>query len=110
MRVLHPLLVVLVIALAAAASSFHFHPRPLLINLVLLGWIFSRLCDFEAGRTPLRSLFWFVPLFVLWTNVHGGMVGGVATLAVATAGWGFAKLIGRETPLVRYRQLISLGI
>jgi len=107
---LHPLLVVLIIALAAAASSFHFHPRPHLITLVLLGWTFSRLCDFEAGRTPLRSLFWLVPLFVIWTNVHGGMVGGVGTLAVASAGWGLAKLIGLDSPLVRYRQLISLGV
>jgi hypothetical protein len=108
-RGLHPLLAVALTSLAMAASAYHFHPRPHLINLVLLGWTFARLCDFEAGRIPLRRLFWLVPLFVIWTNVHGGMLGGVGTLAVATAGWGFAKWIGQDTPLVRYRQLIPLG-
>src|SRR5262249_17515650 len=87
---LHPLPAVAPTLLAMGASAYHFHPRPHLINLVLLGWTFARLCDFEAGRIPLRSLFWLVPLFVVWTNVHGGMLGGVGTLAVATAGWGIA--------------------
>jgi hypothetical protein len=107
---MHPLLASLVVALAVLASSYHFHPRPHLINLVLLGWTFARLCDFEAGRTSLASLFWLVPLYALWTNVHGGMVGGVATLAAAGAGWGLAKLAGRETPLTSYRQLLILGV
>jgi hypothetical protein len=106
---MHPLIAVLVVALAVLASSYHFHPRPHLINLVLLGWTFARLCDFEAGRTSLKGLFWLVPLYALWANVHGGMVGGVATIAAAAAGWGVAKLIGRETPLTSYRQLLVLG-
>jgi hypothetical protein len=107
---LHPLLAVLVTALALAASSYQFHPRPLLITLVLLGWTFARLCDFEAGRIPLRSLFWLVPLFVLWTNSHAGMVAGVGTLGVAMAGWTAAKLLGQQTPLARYRQLIAMAL
>jgi hypothetical protein len=107
---MHPLIAVLVVALAVLGCSYHLHPRPHLINLVLLGWTFARLCDFEAGRTSLRSLFWLVPLYALWANVHGGMVGGVATIAVAAAGWGVAKLAGRQTPLTSYRQLVLLGI
>ena len=106
---LHPLLAVLLTTLAAAASSYHFHARPHVFTIVLLGWTFARLCDFEASRVPLRSLFWLVPVFVFWTNVHGGMVGGVATLALTVAGWGCAKLLGQDTPLVRYSQLIPLG-
>jgi hypothetical protein len=107
---LHPLVAVLVVVFALAASSFHFHPRPHLATLVFLGWTFACLCDFEAGRASLRQLFWLVPVFVLWTNIHGGMVGGVATLAVAVTGWGFAKLLGQQTPLVRYRQLVPLSV
>jgi hypothetical protein len=90
--------------LAVLAAAYHFHPRPHLINLVLLAWTFARLCDFEAGRTSLASLFWLVPLYVLWANVHGGMVGGVATLAAAAAGWGLYRLLGWPSPLAGFRQ------
>jgi hypothetical protein len=107
---LHPLLAVLVTALTLAASSYQFHARPLLITLVLLGWTFARLCDFEAGRIRLHSLFWLVPLFVLWTNSHAGMLAGVGTLGVAVAGWGAAKLLGWQTPVACYRQLIPLAV
>src|SRR5205814_70247 len=48
---------------------------------------FARLCDFEAGRTSLRSLFWLVPLFAVWTNVHGGVLGGMGTLGLTVCGW-----------------------
>src|SRR5262249_42674775 len=89
-------------------SAYHFHPRPHLITIALMAWTFARLCDFEAGRTSLRSLFWLVPLYVLWTNIHGGMVGGVATITVAVAGWSVAKLLGWESPVTSFRQLLSL--
>jgi hypothetical protein len=107
---LHPLLAVLVTALTLAASSYQFHARPLLVTLVLLGWTFARLCDFEAGRIRLRSLFWLVPLFVVWTNSHAGMLAGVGSLGVAAAGWGAARLLGWQTPLARYGQLIPLAV
>jgi hypothetical protein len=107
---MHPLIAVLVVALAILAGTYHFHPRPHLVNLVLLGWTFAWLCDFEAGRIPLGRLFWLVPLYVLWTNIHGGMVGGVATIAAASAGWGLAKLAGLPGPLTGYRQLLLLGL
>ena len=96
---MHPLIAVLVVALAVLASTYHFHPRPHLINLILLGWTFARLCDFEKGRASLGSLFWLIPLYALWTNIHGGMVGGVATIAAAAAGWSLAKGTGYPTPL-----------
>jgi hypothetical protein len=106
---MHPLIAVLVVALACLASSYHFHPRPHLITIALVGWTFARLCDFEVGRTSLARLFWLVPLYALWANVHGGMVGGVATIAAASIGWGIARLIGRPTPLTSYRQFLILA-
>jgi hypothetical protein len=32
-------------------------------------------------------LAWLVPLFVLWSNLHGGVLGGFGTLGLAAAGW-----------------------
>ena len=107
---MHPLIAALVVALTVWGSSYHIHPRPHLINIALIAWTFARLCDFEAGRVSLRSLFWLVPLFALWANIHGGMVGGVVTIAAASAGWGLAKLVGHTTAITCYRQLLWLGV
>lgn len=99
---------VLLVALAVKASSYHFFARPHLASLVFLGWTFARLCDFEAGRIPLRGLFMLVPVSAVWANTHGGVLGGIGTLALAVGGWGLAKVIGLPTPLARYQQLIPL--
>jgi len=107
-RGIHWLVSILIIALSMAASSYHFHPRPHLATIVLLGWTFSRLCDFETGRISMRRLYWLIPLFVLWTNMHGGMVGGVATIGLAVMGWTIAKLAGKDTPILNYRQIVPL--
>jgi len=105
---IHWLVAILIMSLAIAASAYHFHPRPHLITIAFLGITFARLCDFEAGRISLKRLFWLIPLYVLWTNIHGGMVGGVATIGMTVMGWCLAKLIGKETPITRYRQIIPL--
>jgi hypothetical protein len=107
---MHPLLAVLVVVLAMAASSYHFLARPHLITLALLGVTFARLADFEAGRIPLRSLFWLIPVFVLWTNCHAGMAAGVGTLGLTAAGWVAAKFFGGNSPLVGRSQWIALPV
>ncbi len=107
---MHWLLAMLLVALALAASAFHFHPRPHLATLVLLGWSFARLCDFEAGRIPLERLFWLVPAFLVWTNAHDGVLGGLATLALAVAGWGLAWMLGSRGPIRQGRQLLLLAV
>jgi hypothetical protein len=96
---IHPLIAVLIAGWALFASSYNLHPRPNLLTIVLIGWTFARLCDFEAGRISLRGLAWLVPAYVLWTNIHGGVPGGVAMLVAAAAGWGLAGLLGWQTPL-----------
>jgi hypothetical protein len=103
---LHWSLATAVVVLTMAASSSHFHIRPHLITIVLLGWTMAWLCDFEAGRITLRRLFWLVPLYVLWSNVHGGMLGGLCTMILALAGWCTAWLLGRETPVGSPRQAV----
>jgi hypothetical protein len=32
-------------------------------------------------------LAWLIPLFVLWSNLHGGVLGGLGTLGLVAAGW-----------------------
>src|SRR5260221_9860539 len=81
-RGLHPLPAALVTALTCLASSYHIHPRPHLATIIFMALTLAWLSDFEAGRISPRRLFWLVPMFVVWTNIHGGMVGGVATMAL----------------------------
>jgi len=107
---IHPLLAILIISLAAAASSYHFHVRPHLVTIVFLGLSLAMLCDFEAGRTPLGRLFCLVPLFLLWANIHGGFLGGMATLLLAAAGWIFSWLASRESPITGIRQALVIVV
>lgn len=75
------------LAVGIAASAGHFHVRPHLATMVLFAILIALLIDVEAGRIPFARLWWLVPLFVLWTNCHGGMLGGLATLLLALVGW-----------------------
>src|SRR5690606_12781926 len=45
------------------------------------------LCDVDAGRVKPIRLAWLVPLTAIWTNIHGGVLAGVATLGLTVAGW-----------------------
>jgi hypothetical protein len=105
---LHPLIALLLVGLALDASAYHLPPRPHLVTIVLLAWTFGRLCDAEAGRTPLGRLAWLVPVFVLWTNVHGGVVGGMGTVAAVVAGWCVAWRLGLPSPIDRTGQVVGL--
>ena len=49
--------------------------------------------DYERGRCTEWRLAWLIPLYVLWTNLHGGVLGGTMTLGLAVAGWGCLFLV-----------------
>jgi hypothetical protein len=84
---LHWLPTVLLIAVAMMAGSPQFHVRPLVGTIVLLGVTFAWLVDVESGRRRFRQLCWLVPLFILWTNVHGGVLAGLGTAGLCISGW-----------------------
>jgi hypothetical protein len=100
---------VVLTALAIKGCSFHFFARPHLATLVLLGWTYARLCDFEAGRISLRGLFWLMPVVAVRANIHGGVMGGIGTIALAVAGWAVAPLADLPSPVTGFRQVLALG-
>jgi hypothetical protein len=106
---LHWSLAAVLLALVIAASSSHFHVRPHLGTIVCLGCTVGLLYDCDAGRIGLRRLAWLVPVFLLWSNMHGGMLGGLGTLVLATAGWCAATLLGWPSPVRGYRHALALG-
>ena len=83
----------LLLAAAVMAGSPQFHVRPLVATIVLLGVTFGWLVDVEDGPRPLRRLWWLVPLFILWTNLHGGVLAGLGTVALCLAGWSLSAAI-----------------
>ena len=84
---LHPLPTVLLLAAAMLTGSPQFHVRPLIATIALLSVTFGWLVDVGNGSRRLRQLWWLVPLFILWTNVHGGMLGGLGTVGFCIGGW-----------------------
>lgn len=95
---LHWAIAAVIVILVLAASSSHFHARPHLATIVFLGTTFAFLCDFEAGRISLARCLWLVPVYLFWTSVHGGMLGGVATMIAVVAGWCLWRMLGWESP------------
>jgi hypothetical protein len=110
---LHFSLAAVVVAGALAASSGHFHVRPHLATIAGMAVVFVFLTDVENGRISLNRLWWLVPVVWLWSNVHGGVLGGLATIALAAGGWAAAWLVGRESPVTGWRdlgRLVLIGV
>lgn len=80
---------VVFLLIIAAAGSYHFMPRPHLVTLLIMTVGTTLLCDVEAGRASPKWLLTIPPVMVLWSNLHGGALGGIASLLVI----GFIYLI-----------------
>lgn len=102
---LHLLPTLLVLAAVLAASAHNLHVRPLVFSLVGMAWTYGLLVDIEAGRRRLVTALWLVPAFVLWANLHAGVLGGIGSLGLVAAGWVGAWLLGKPSPIRSRRDL-----
>jgi hypothetical protein len=109
-RGLHWSVTVSLLAVGIVTSAGHFHVRPHLATMVLFAILIALLIDVEADRIPFARLWWLVPLFVLWTNLHGGMLGGLATLLLAVLGWGLWCVLGWPSPLKTWGDVALAGL
>lgn len=100
----------LILALSLAAASHQLHIRPHIVTILLMAVLYGRLCDVEAGKTGFKSLFWLIPMFVIWANIHGGVLGGLFTLLIAAAGWTLACPMGLKSPFPDKKALIHLWV
>lgn len=90
---LHWMPVSAIVAMGMAVAGFHFYLRPHLASIVLLAAVTMWLVDFDRGRIGVVRLLWLVPLCAVWTNLHGGVLGGIFTFAVAVVGWTTTRAI-----------------
>jgi hypothetical protein len=129
---LHLLPTGLLLAVVLLIGSPQFHVRPLIVTIGLLGLAFAWLVDVEAGayftrpemrrssppknvsllavqrmKRP-RQLWWLVPLFVLWTNLHGGVMAGIGTVGLCAAGW--CVVSAMDVPPRRFRLATELAL
>ncbi|MDX2268358.1 MAG: hypothetical protein NW208_09640 [Bryobacter sp.] len=65
-----PLAILPAFLLAIGSSTVHFLARPHIFTLLFFA-LSVRLLSLQLER-PSRSLWWLVPMTMLWTNLHGG--------------------------------------
>ncbi|HTX40377.1 MAG TPA: hypothetical protein VMD25_01015 [Acidobacteriaceae bacterium] len=69
---------------AVFSMSRMYTPRPWLITIFFFALELDILLRYRSsGRT--RTLFWLVPLFALWANIHIQFIDGLLVLALAAA-------------------------
>ncbi len=90
-----PMLAGLIVVVCLFVGAFHYFVRPHMFTILLLGWTMVCLIDYERGRCTEWRLVGLFPLDVLWTNLHGGVLGGTMSLGLAVAGWGMLFLKSR---------------
>jgi hypothetical protein len=79
----HGAVAIALTALAVGSSAVHLLARP-----HLLTWLFTLLAyrileDFQSGRR--QRLFWLPVMMLLWVNVHGGFLVGLALVGIYLA-------------------------
>jgi hypothetical protein len=99
-----------ILAFSLAAGSHHFHVRPHIATMLFMVVVYARLCDVESGRKDINSLLWLIPIFILWSNIHGGALGGLFTFLLVAAGWTLASLKRLQHPFTSRKPLIILWI
>ena len=97
-RGVEPLLAYLTAMAAALLGASHWLARPHLVTLLLVVLLLEL-----VERTDRRSLWWYLPLFCLWTNLHGGFTYGLMLIGLYLVGDGLEWLLGGRQPAWRDR-------
>ena len=105
---IHPVGAGMVVMLALAASSSHFHVRPHIFTIAAMAVTTATLVAIDAGRIPVRRLAWLLPLFVVWTNVHGGVLAGMVTVGITALGWVIALRLGFPSPMRSWKDAVTV--
>jgi hypothetical protein len=90
-----PILAALMVGVCLFVGAFHYYVRPHMFTIGFLAWTMIVIIDYERGRCSEWRLVGLIPLSILWTNLHGGVLGGAMTLGLAVAGWGVLFLKAR---------------
>ena len=88
--------------LSAFVSSVVWSPRPQLFSILmfaLTGWVLFR---YRQGQR--NSLIYLLPIFLIWSNLHGGYVLGVILILTQIAGLLLNQLTAEEHQIMQGRE------
>src|SRR4029450_9032550 len=92
-----PLAALLVLPAAHLVLLSHPPPPPPALPYLFFPLLVGRLADVEPGRRDVRALWWLPLLMLVWVNVHGGFVAGLAAAGAVAVG-------GRRGPVAKGRE------
>lgn len=103
----HPILRAFILVLAATVAAPVWSPRPQLFSLLcfaILGYIL-----YQNRKTGRGRLWLLVPLFILWSNLHGGYVLGMLLIAATAGGLVFDRFFPSPgTPRLPWKRIGQL--
>ena len=113
----YPLIAAVLVVLAIFASSLHFLARPHLFTWVftLIFWNILESATAPGSARTLRRLYWLPALMLLWVNLHGGFLVGLALVGLYFLGALWETLAGHEpsgraTAKIAARRLGMVGL
>ena len=86
------------VLLGAVATMPTWGVRPQMFSLLFAG-IFISFLDRYSRSEPMPSIWWLVPLMILWVNLHAGFAFGPVLIALIIAGLLLDWLLLRENSL-----------
>jgi hypothetical protein len=98
--------------LGAVGTSCSWNARPNVLSILFL-LLTARACVlFHEGRLSRAGTLWLLPLFAAWANAHGGFVGGLLTLGLATCAEGAQALLDptAEARPAAWRRMFHLAV
>jgi hypothetical protein len=98
------------IILGIATAAGHFLARPHVFTFLGFGLTCGWLGEVEGHTRQLTKLWRLIPLYVIWSNIHGGVLAGFATVVIVASGWSVSFLFHREGPVRSFRDVILLGL
>jgi hypothetical protein len=87
-------------------AQARFNPRPELFSAFFEVLLLVVLALAEQKYFRRRNLLWLIPLFILWTNLHGGVAMGIALLLVTLIAETAQRLYQKES----LRPALAIGI
>lgn len=104
---LHPILIFAVVGLALAASTSHFHIRPHLGTIVGTAMVSLLLTSIDGGTLSPRAKWLLPPLFLIWSNLHGGALGGLMMFVMMGTLWSLLRLFGGLAPIANFNDWLG---
>jgi hypothetical protein len=91
-----PLMRAFILVLAAAVAAPVWSARPQIFTLVLFSGLAYLLNMYKWQK---KNLLWIcIPLFILWSNLHGGYALGLILFALTIAGESLNKILNQDAP------------